>query len=356
MMLLKADGPLRLTEMNKKCLTLLMILITLFLVLSLYAADKKTLLEELKQHEARSEATWREFIGKEINDRIVEAPDIIVDYLRKDNKLNGYEDRPYSVKPDGSFLEDIKSAVDALPWIVKNQIKEHVIALFLVLDLGTTGYVEMLRNFKENRLGFIVFDIDYLNQKANDWISWREMSPFKGRGDHLIRIIIEENGNDHRRAAIQYILLHEVGHIIGITTGSHPSWFSKSDPGEWPFTKLSWAASKQESKVISRHDGTFINRSRLKYYAFKNALLAADDVAETVRQWLTTDFVSLYAATNPYDDFAETYAMYVHVLLQNRPWKLMILNQGIIKTEVASPILDKRCESKKQHMDILFKR
>ncbi|MEE8542198.1 MAG: hypothetical protein V3S66_11110, partial [Desulfobacterales bacterium] len=65
--------------------------------------------------------------------------------------------------------------------------------------------------------------------------------------------------------------------------------------------------------------------------------------------------VSLYAATNMYDDFAETYAMYVHVVLQNRPWKIRIMKEGQTVREITNPILDKRCESKRVYMDKMFK-
>ena len=68
-----------------------------------------------------------------------------------------------------------------------------------------------------------------------------------------------------------------------------------------------------------------------------------------------TDFVSLYAATNMYDDFAETYTMYVHVILQNKPWIVRVMREGKIVREIREPILETRFIKKKEYMDELFK-
>lgn len=341
--------------MNKKILNILICSTTLLWAFSLHAADKDTLLKELKRHKARSASTWSEFTGKRIKERILPAPDIIVDYLRKDNELNDYKERPYKAKVDSSFLEDIYVAIGDLPEIVKKQIENHVVAVFLVQELGTTGYGELLRDFDENRLGFIVLDVDFLNKRANDWISWRENSPFRDTDGYMIRAEIEQKNNDCRMAAIQYILLHEVGHIVGVAKGSHPNWLTGGNPQKWPFAKLSWLKQELGFAVNSKYDQTFTNRNKLKFYAFQNASLTSEDIDETYDQLLKTDFVSLYAATNIYDDFAEAYAMYVHVVLQNRPWKIRIIQEGKIVREITNPILDKRCETKKKYLDKFFK-
>jgi hypothetical protein len=56
-----------------------------------------------------------------------------------------------------------------------------------------------------------------------------------------------------------------------------------------------------------------------------------------------------------YDDFAETYAMYVHVVLQKRPWKITIKKGDEPIREITNPILNKRCKKKKRYFDEMFK-
>ncbi|MFA4916593.1 MAG: hypothetical protein WC560_07985 [Syntrophales bacterium] len=320
-----------------------------------FAADQDLLLKELQQHGARLRSTWSDLLGKDAKDRVQPAPEIVIDYLRKDNELNDYKERPHKAKVDPSFLEDIHAAIDELPEIVKKHIKEHVVAVFLVQELGTTGYGELLKDFDENRLGFIVLDVDFLNKKANDWISWRENSTFSGKGAYTIKAEIELEENDSRKSAIQYILLHEVGHLVGVAKGAHPSWFVGDDPQKWPFARLSWLTHKTVLKGESKYDDFFRTRKELKFYAFQNAVLSSDAIGETYEELSRTDFVSLYAATNMYDDFAESYTMYVHVNLQNKPWIVRVMREGKIVREIREPILETRFIKKKEYMDKLFK-
>ena len=320
-----------------------------------FAADKDLLLKELQQHRARLRSTWSDLLGKDAKGRVQPAPDVIIDYLRKDNELIDYKERPYKAKVDPSFLEDIHAAIDELPGIVKKHIEEHVVAVFLVQELGTTGYGELLKDFDENRMGFIVFDVDFLNKKANEWISWRENSPFRGKGVYAVEVEIELEENDSRKSAIQCILLHEVGHLVGVAKGAHPNWFVGGDPQGWPFAKLSWLTHKAMFKGESKYDDFFRTRKELKFYAFQNAALSSEAIGETYGELSRTDFVSLYAATNMYDDFAETYTMYVHVNLQNKPWIVRVMREGKIVREIREPILERRFIKKKEYMDELFK-
>ena len=43
---------------------------------------------------------------------------------------------------------------------------------------------------------------------------------------------------------------------------------------------------------------------------------------------MRTSFPTLYAATNPWDDFAESFANYVHVVLLRKPWRVQVRGVG----------------------------
>lgn len=342
-------------NLNIGIMILVVYSIALLFVSPLYAADKEALQRELKAHEARSACSWAGFPGKELKDRIIPAPDIIIDYLRKDNQLQGYKERPQKPAIDPEFFTDIVNAVVELPTEVRDHIRKHVVAIFLVEALGGTAYGELLDDFDNNKLGFVVLDVISLNRKANTWATWRENSPFTVSGMYMIEAEIEQKHSDNRKAAIQYILLHEVGHLVGVAEGAHPNWFESGHPQQWPFTKLSWLTWEQGLKGKSKFDETFTNRNKITFYSFKDAPLSSKEIDETYAQWLKTDFVSLYAATNMYDDFAETYAMYVHVILQKKPWKIRIKKEAETIREITNPILDERCKNKKRYFDKMFK-
>ena len=321
---------------------------------SLFAADNEALQKQLNQHAARSASTWTGFSGRAIGERIVPAPDVILDYLLKDNQVQGYTEVPKRPDVDPAFLSDIVNAVTEMPASVREHFAQHVVAIFLVKELGGTAYTELLRDVDANKQGFIVLDVGSLSRKANEWFAWKANSPFTTKGAYKIEAEIERQANDTRKSAIQYILLHEMGHLMGVVTGAHPSWIAGGDPQQWPFTRLSWLTLEKGFDGKSKFEKTFTNRRKLKFYAFNDAALTADQIDETYGQLLETDFVSLYAATNMYDDFAETYAMYVHLVLQKLPWKIRIIKEGKTVRALENPILEKRCEDKRKYLDKIF--
>ncbi|MFC1838948.1 hypothetical protein ACFL1N_05155 [Thermodesulfobacteriota bacterium] len=341
--------------MKNRIINLNILLIILLWISPSNAIDKEALFNKQINHKARSSSTWSELTKKDLKDRILPAPDIIIDYLINDNLLQGYKKRPKMAVIDDTFFLDIVGAITELPLPVRNHIHEHLAAVFLVEELGGTGFCELLRDFDKNRLGFIVIDVGALSRKANEWASWKENSPFAKKGIYTIEAEIERESNNIRKAAIQYILLHEIGHLIGVAKEAHPHWIKGGDLRKWPFSNLSWISLEGGLKGKSRYDNAFTNRGYVRYYLFKEAPLASTEIDNTYVQLLKTDFVSLYAATNTYDDFAETYAMYVHVVLQNKPWKIRIIKEGKIVKEITNPILDNRCATKKRYMDMLFK-
>ena len=338
--------------MKKKFIFFSFILLWTF---PLIASDRKSLIREIRHHRARAPYIWSDLIGKEFKDRILPAPDIIIDYLEKANKLQGIRERPKKPKKDPKFLSDIVNAFEELPEAVRQQINSHVVAVFLVEELYGSGLGETLRNFAYNKLGFIVLDVGALNREGNDWISWRGNSPFVRKGLYMIEAEIEKKVDDHRKAAIKYLLLHEAGHLIGAANWAHPDWNKRGHPKKWPFTRLSWIEPERGWKLKSKYDNIFTNRNKLKFYAFQKASLTSENIGETYDQWLKTDFVSLYASINIYDDFAETYAMYVHVVLQKKLFKIKIVKEGKVVKIFTNPILEKRCENKKKYMDRFFK-
>jgi hypothetical protein len=338
-----------------KIINLFVFLIVLFWILPSEAIDKRALFNDQINHKALSFSTWGDLTEKNLKERVLNAPDIIIDYLIRENQIQGYREIPRRAKIDDFFYSDIIYAITELPQSVKTHINDHLAAVFLVEDLGSTGFCELLRNFDKNKLGFIVIDVGALDRKANEWASWRETSPFTKKGSYTIEAEIEHPDDNNRQAAIQYILLHEIGHLIGVAKGAHPHWMNGGNPQEWPFTRLSWLTFEGGLKGISRFEKIFQNRVRIRYYSFNDAFLSSNEIDETYAQYLKTDFVSLYAATNMYEDFAETYAMYVHTVLQNRPWKIKIFKKGVIVREITDPILNKRCENKKNYLDNIFK-
>jgi hypothetical protein len=54
--------------------------------------------------------------------------------------------------------------------------------------------------------------------------TWKENTPFKPSTEFRLSAVIEEESQNTRKNAIQYILLHELAHVISIGGKIHPSW------------------------------------------------------------------------------------------------------------------------------------
>jgi len=92
------------------------------------------------------------------------------------------------------------------------------------------------------------------------------------------------------------------------------------------------------------------------FYKFGASKLTSSDIELVYRELVNSDFVSLFAATNPFDDFAESYAMYAHVVLQDKPWNVQLWKAGSVIMDVDRPIFQRRCQLKRQYFDRLFGR
>lgn len=300
---------------------------------------------------------WR---AKPLQQRIAPAPEPLITRICMDNELSGFSERPEAAEPSPEFFEALKSIISRLPEPVKRLAEERVIGIFIVNNLGSSGYTEAVRDEDGNdTYAIMVFDRKVLLQRtANEWATWKEDSVFqpKTSGHTTLHMKIETRENDTTVNAIRFILLHELGHAMGMASIVHPPW-DDSNPADsigLSFPKLSWRINK-EGKIISSFDDAFPERTSIRYYSFEKALLSNDQIVSTYKNMVEyTNFPSLQAAANQWEDFAESFATYVHVVLEKRPW------QVIVETSSQPPLIidscwnEKRCAQKKMFMKRWF--
>lgn len=70
--------------------------------------------------------------------------------------------------------------------------------------------------------------------------------------------------------AIQYILLHEPGHVLSVGSGVHPAWFSESrsieQSASYPFLTLSWKIDQKANRYTNNFDTEFPQRLQTVHY------------------------------------------------------------------------------------------
>ena len=314
-------------------------------------------IKKLRAHRARQAEFWREAMQAPVESRIgIGGPDL-VDYLRLDAIKIGIPDRPRSAQPPKGFVADLKAAFAQIPPQVKAMLTSRLAGIYLVDGIGSTGFSDVIVAPDGRQVGgFIVLDSTALtNRNANTWATWRENTPFKPSPRTTIRATIEPAASDTRTAAIQYILVHELAHVLAVANNIHPPWDVKPEqpkPDAYQYFDLAW--SVRDGKYVTRFDADFPQRRDVVYYF--GPRIDADDAAAVYARLEHTNFTSLYASTHPADDFAEAFASYVHTQLMGRPFEITIARDGKIAKRFTACWSHPRCADKRRWFDSLFRR
>lgn len=322
--------------------------------------DEKCAHEAMKNHIAGRLDTWRAALSIPVGERIGPAPPLLVEYINLDNIKNGFPERPRAAKLDTDLLADVKAAVSDLPPKIWELFGKRLVGLYFVEDLGGTGFTDYVFDHDARPVAaYVVFDAAILTKtKANAWATWKENTPFKPDTTYKLKARIEADGDDNRKNAIQYILLHELGHVLSVGANLHPPWNIEpkeiENRAEYPFFSLSWRIDREANQYQSVFDAAFPQRLNTVYYF--GAKLSATEMLPTYVNLEDTNFASLYATTHPGDDFAESFATYVHVVLMKRPWQIEITRNGEVVRILKPCWSELRCAKKKEMLDRLLTR
>lgn len=285
---------------------------------------------ELANMPVKQETFWGDYQKLELEKKVRRAPPELIEYLQKDNEKQGWPNKPIAVDLPNDLVGDVQSALLELPLYLRKQISSKTVGIFFVQDLGGSAYSDYVFDRNGRPIaGFVILDVSALNRKANEWATWKESSPFALDSTITLQATIETKKNDSRKNALQYILLHEFGHIFSIQNPTTPlwgkNWLETEITSEMQFFNESWQVNS--GKLSSLFDLQWPDRSLVSYYAPDSKKLPAQAAIETYQQIAKTNFPTLYAATNPFDDFADSFASYIHVHLLKKPWKIEIKSQ-----------------------------
>ncbi len=321
--------------------------------------DKECAAKAVQGHAVTRLAYWQNVFGKPVEQRIGAAPPELVEYINLDNIKNGYPDKPRAVDPPPDFLRDMRDAIDEMPSSFKRLLAVKLAGIYFVEGLGSTGYGEQLLDTESKPVaGFVVLDASLLaRQTANAWATWKENTPFKSQSGYRLSAEIEAQEQDNRKNAIQYILLHELSHTLAINGNIHPDWNAEPKDvqslANFPFASLSWSVDKSSNSYVTIFDKTFLQRKDVIYY-LKPKLLS-DRMVDTYANLERTSFATLYAATNPFDDFAEALTTYVHTVLMKKPFAIRIYKDGKLAKVYRSCWAQKRCAEKRKILERFLK-
>ncbi|MFZ6643377.1 hypothetical protein ACO0LL_26890 [Undibacterium sp. TC4M20W] len=294
---------------------------------------------------------WLKQANLPLPDRIGKAPEELLAYVAKVNNCTSADQLPAQVELNPDFLNDIRAAIADMPPVVLQLLDKPLLGVCLGRGLGSSAVTDVVTSPDGQILGLVtLMDADaFLGRTANDWASWKENTPFLPGSAFQVHLQIEAAENDNRKNAMQFLLLHEFGHVLTANSEFLPDWWIGSQKfrstEEYSFLSLSWQIAMNGDIIpLLRHD--FEHRKNLHFYSDQQ--VDGDLIPSIYKALEKTGFSSLYAATNAYDDFAEAFAMYVHSVMMGKPYRLSIRSGDEIIMEVADYWSSPRARSRKQ--------
>ena len=310
--------------------------------------DKECARKLIAASPIKQSSHWAPRLRRPLEERIGVAPPEVVELLVLDVIANGYPNKPRASKTDNAFVADVRRAFDEIPAGVKRLLEPRLAGIFFVDDIGGTGFTESTADLK---LGFIVLDPTVLaKQTANAWATWKDNTPFRPDPGYRLETRIEGAERDDRARAIQYILLHEIGHVLSIGANVHPDWSEDPkgvDAARYRYFGLSWKV--EGGKYATRFDGDFPARKDVVFYF--GPKLEGREMRATYEALEKTNFPTLYAATHPADDFAEAFASYVHVVMMGRGHAVRLYSRGKLEKTIGPCWGEARCAQKRTALE-----
>jgi hypothetical protein len=303
-------------------------------------------------------AYWSYDPDSPLESRVQSPPPELLSYLYADNVLDNFAGRPAAVDITPDLRRDFNRAIREMPQAVTRLVAQRLIGVFLVRDLGSSGFTDVAAasgHYPDS--GYVVIDVSVFNKRnANAWATWKESSPFSEDGRNALSVRIEDNKHDDRVHAIQYILLHEFGHVASIDRNLHPPW-NRPPPADhalehYPYAALSWRVAPSGDHYDSIFDDSFAERRQVSFY--RTPKLSASQIVSTYQGLAKTNYATLYAVTSPGDDFAESFANFVHVVMMGRPFSISMARDGKAQASYRSCWSEQRCAQKREILQHLF--
>lgn len=143
------------------------------------------------------------------------------------------------------------------------------------------------------------------------WATWKEQLSFGGATDSYRKPrsdlpVILTSPHREVNTFLYFALAHEFGHLFDFANKLN------ARKGDGKFAPGTWGAMSWLDDTTPRPEFEFPERKKLCFYWCKDSYLGAQDADSLYDHLFSgTNFISTYAATNPYDDFADSVAYYL---------------------------------------------
>jgi hypothetical protein len=278
---------------------------------------------------------WKARQRLPVHERILALPPEVCDLVHRVNLASGLDAVPVPAAPTPLLREALGEAIRGMPASVLELVGPLLLGVCLGHGLGSSGITDIVADQQGQILGCVVLlDVGLLGPHgANSWASWKENLPFLDGGEYALAATIAAPGQDTLAGAMQYLLLHEFGHVLSAGYAFLPAWWAPVPDQPFAWLDLSWRVDA-DGRFAPLPGSDFDLRGAVDFYGKRK--LASCDLVTACAGLEGSDFASLYGATNPYDDFAECFASYAHCELLGRPLLLEVHAGGQVVAAAAA--------------------
>jgi hypothetical protein len=306
----------------------------------------------------RNPQAWTDLQRQPLHERILPLPAEVRDFVLQVNQATGLDAVPQAVAPNDVLRADLRAALTGMPNGVLDLVAPLLLGICLGRNLGSSGATDIVVDGRDGRiLGCIVLlDVDLMAaHTANSWATWKDNLPFLSGPGFTLDTTIADPHDDTRANALQFLLLHEFGHVLTADGDFLPRWWESAPDAQfsWDFSylALSWTTNAA-GRFVPQAASDFDLRGVVDFYG--NNKLDGEAIVMAYAGLELADFASLYGATNPYDDFAECFATYVHVEMMGKPHVLRIDLDGAPQAWLESFWANERSAPKRAFMERMF--
>lgn len=298
-------------------------------------------------------SSWAALLESGLETRIgLAAPDELLDYLGQTQPATGTRLHVTRVDGDATFQADLRLAVSELPELVRAHLAPRLLGVYPVRGLESSAVTDVIAGPDGTLIGaFVLVDVEtFQGRSANEWATWRENTPFLALADEdpRVSVVIAPASANDRCGSLQYVLLHEFGHVLTAANELMPDWWAApadfAQTREYRFLPFSWQIDPA-GKISPLAEDACPRADRLVYYA--RPQLPAGEIPALYEFLGRSPFASLYGSTSVYEDFAECFCTYVHRVLLKRPHELQVLQKGRVLVSYESFWDSPRSEAKK---------
>ena len=291
-------------------------------------------------HPAKNTANYTCPPTAPLEERIYPATDFVMDYFAAFDRELIPEDKPYTpYTPTAEERASLDATFAALPDKVREVVTPHLLGIYFIENMIGSGWTEWISG-PEGDYYIVALNADVLHKNASDWISGKEKSVYiQNREGYDVRIDIGED-----LTGGYYILLHEIGHVYDYIMQVTPGEPGLPPAMDFELLRVTQPVAIKKYRYMRKFwlkfrapdpDYDFMERENVTFYGLFGGPKINISKAMAIYQELEkSPFITLYAAQNWMEDFAELFAAYVSTRIMKRPWTLKVTKDGNVIYEM----------------------